>query len=120
MRDPIHRRRFLKQMALALGVAGVGGSPAWWASAPASQPLQKPPSGDLLETVPAGQLPAFARKRGPRVEEVYRYAVNHGDTLQYIPCFCGCEHVGHRSNTDCYVAERFPDGRITYTSHGAM
>ncbi|MBI2563091.1 MAG: hypothetical protein HYW08_12030, partial [candidate division NC10 bacterium] len=41
--------------------------------------------------------------------------------LRYIPCFCGCgnERVGHKSNADCYVAERFFDGRITFTSHAA-
>jgi Protein of unknown function with PCYCGC motif len=123
MSDRMQRRRFLKhlkQMAMGLGTAGVGGSLVWWSLAPASQPLQRTPSGDLLESIAPGQLPSFARKGGSKVEEVYRYAVAHGDTLQYIPCFCGCEHVGHRSNADCYVAERHPDGRITFTNHGAM
>jgi hypothetical protein len=119
MADRMQRRRFLKQMALGLGVAGVSGSPAWWSLAPASQPLQRTPSGDLLEVVGPGQLPSFARAGGPKVEAVYRYAVAQRDTLQYIPCFCGCEHVGHRSNADCYVAERHADGRITFTNHGA-
>jgi hypothetical protein len=120
MDNRMHRRRVLKRMALGLGVAGIGGSFAWWASVPAASLQQRTPSGDLLETMPPGQLPSFTRKGGPKVQAVYRYAVAHGDTLQYIPCFCGCEHVGHRSNVDCYVAERLPDGRITFTSHGGM
>jgi hypothetical protein len=53
------------------------------------------------------------------VEAVYRYAVAHGETLQYIPCVCGCGAIGHRHNADCYVAERLPDGAITFTNHGA-
>jgi hypothetical protein len=119
MRDRIGRRQFLQQMTLGLGVNALGGSPAWGASAPAEPLQRKTPSGDLLETVPQGELPSFARKGGPKVEAVYRYAVEHGETLQYIPCGCGCERIGHRHNADCYVAERLPDGAITFTNHGA-
>jgi hypothetical protein len=114
------RRQFLKHTTIGLGVAVVGGSLAWWVAAPADPPQRRTPSGDLLETIPPGELPSFARKGGSKVETVYRYAAANGDSLQYIPCFCGCGNIGHRHNADCYVAERFPDGRITYTSHGAM
>jgi hypothetical protein len=118
MANRIPRRQFVQQTAIGLGMAAVGSTLAWWALAPAEPTLGRTPSGDLLETVSRGRLPSFARKGGPKIEEVYHYAANNSDTLQYIPCFCGCEHVGHRSNADCYVAERFPDGRITFTSHG--
>jgi Protein of unknown function with PCYCGC motif len=120
MRDRIARRWFLKHMGIGLGVTALGGSLAWWASAPAGPPQRKTPSGDLLETVPQGELPSFARKGGPKVEAVYRYAVEHGDLLQYIPCVCGCGAIGHRHNADCYVAERLPDEVITFTNHGAL
>jgi hypothetical protein len=83
MTDGMARRRFLTQMSLGLGVAALGGSLAWWASAPAEPPQRKTPSGDLHETVPQGELPSFARTGGPTVEVVYRYAVEHGETLQY-------------------------------------
>ncbi len=119
MTDGMARRRFLTQMSRGLGVAAFGGSLAWRASAPAEPPQRKTPSGDLLETVPRGELPSFARTGGPKVEAVYRYAVEHGEVLQYIPCVCGCEAIGHRHNADCYVAERLPDGAITFTNHGA-
>lgn len=49
----------------------------------------------------------------------YRDATANGETLQFIPCFCGCGNIGHRSNADCYVTERHADGRITYNSHAA-
>jgi Protein of unknown function with PCYCGC motif len=119
MTDGMARRRFLTQMGLGLGVAAVGGSLAWWASAPAQPSQRKTPSGDLLETVPQGELPSFARTGGPKVEVVYRYAVEHGETLQYIPCVCGCGAIGHQHNAHCYVAERHADGAITFTNHGA-
>lgn len=49
------------------------------------------------------------------------FAVANGETLRYIPCYCGCgnERVGHKSNADCYVDQRFPDGRIIFRSHAA-
>jgi hypothetical protein len=119
MSKRMHRRRFLKQAMIGLGAVAVGGSVAWWASAPADPPLRKTPSGDLLETVPAGHLPSFALKAGPRAQEAYRYDAANGDTLQYIPCFCGRKNIGHRHNADCYAAERHADGRLTFTSHGA-
>jgi Protein of unknown function with PCYCGC motif len=119
MRDRIVRRRFLKRMTLGLGMTALGGSLAWWASAPANPLQRKTPSGDLLEMVPQGELPSFARTGGAKVEAVYRYAVEHGEMLQYIPCVCGCGAIGHRHNADCYVAERLPDGAITFTNHGA-
>ena len=119
MRGRISRRGFLQQMTLGFGVAVRGGSLAWWATAPAEPPPRKTPSGDLLETVPQGGLPSFARQGGPTVEVVYRYAAEHGETLQYIPCMCSCGAIGHRHNVDCYVAERLSDGPITFINHGA-
>jgi hypothetical protein len=113
------RRQFLRHASIGLGTAVVGGSVVWWAAAPADPPSRKTPSGDLLETVPPENLPSFAVKAGPKVQEVYRYAAANGEILQYIPCFCGCGNIGHRHNADCYVAERHPDGRITFTSHGS-
>jgi hypothetical protein len=119
MADGMARRRFLTQMSLGLGVTALGGSFVWWAFASAAPSQRKTPSGDLLETVPRGELPSFARTGGPKVEAVYRYAVTYGETLQYIPCVCGCGAIGHRHNADCYVVERLPDGAITFTNHGA-
>jgi Protein of unknown function with PCYCGC motif len=119
MAKRLQRRTFLKHTAIGLGVAAVGGSVVWWVLAPAESPQRRTPSGDLLETVPLGGLPSFAMKAGPEAQEMYRYAAANGETLQYIPCFCGCQNIGHRSNADCYVADKRPDGRLTFTSHGA-
>src|ERR687892_264687 len=93
----LQRRTFLKNTAIGLGVAVVGGSVAWWLFAPAGPRQRRSPNGDLLETVPWGGLPSFAVKAGPKAQEMYRYAAANGETLQYIPCFCGCKNIGHRS-----------------------
>lgn len=86
MTNGLPRRGFLTKMGFGLGMTALGGSLGWWAFAPAPPAQRKTPSGDLLETVPLGELPSFVRAKGPKVEAVYRYAVEHGDTLQYIPC----------------------------------
>jgi hypothetical protein len=113
------RRGFLTQLTRGLAVSAVGGWVAWRASASGAPLQRKTASGDLLETVPRGGLPSFATAGDPKVEAVYRYAVAHEETLQYIPCVCGCGAIGHRHNADCYIAERHPDGAITFTNHGA-
>lgn len=79
------------------------------------------PSGDWLETLPPGRFPVYLKDATPKAREMYRFAVANGETLRYIPCYCGRgnERVGHKSNADCYVAQRFPDGRITFNSHAA-
>jgi len=52
------------------------------------------------------------------VEAVYRFAAQHPEVMRYVPCFCGCEHSGHRDNEDCFVSARDPDGRVTWNPHG--
>lgn len=115
----IQRRQFLWFLTVGAGVAVASGALVWMVPVPPRPLRQRAPNGDLLETVPQGQLPSFAQQTSPKVQEAYRYAVGHGDLLQYIPCFCGCGKIGHRHNADCYVAERLPGGRITFTNHGA-
>jgi hypothetical protein len=115
MTHSMDRRLFLGQATAVLtGLLATSGAGAQPAAAP-----RKTPSGDLLETAPRGEMPSFATKGGSRVIQGYRDAAANGETLQYIPCFCGCKNIGHRSNADCYVTERHADGRITYNSHAA-
>ena len=109
----LSRRRFLAHLGTLAATASILRGRAQ------AQAGEVTPSGDQLETVSPGQLPSFAARAGSKVEEAYRYAAANGETLQYIPCFCGCKSFGHRHNEDCYVTERHADGRITFTSHGA-
>jgi hypothetical protein len=107
-------RRDVLQFALtALAASGSPVSPV------AAQTGWRAASGDWLETLSPGRFPAYLKDANPKAREMYRFAVANGETLRYIPCYCGCGNprIGHKSNADCYVAERFPDGRITFTSH---
>lgn len=111
----MRRREFL------WGMVGTGALHLVGTGRAAAQTGRRAPSGDWLETLPRGQFPAYLKDASPKAREMYRFAAANGETLRYIPCFCGCgnERVGHKSNADCYVTERFFDGRITFTSHAA-
>ena len=114
-----NRRQFLLALTMGSAVVVTGSFLRRAGTASADAPRQQTPHGDWLETVPLGSLPSFADKGGTKVQEAYRYAVDNEATLQYIPCFCGCAKIGHRHNGDCYIAERLPGGRVTFTSHAA-
>jgi len=112
-----HRRQLLWEWAMGFGIVCAGRSWSWAGSTAANAPRRRTPNGDWLETVPSGRLPSFALEKSQKVQAAYRYAVDHEDTLQYIPCFCGCNNIGHRHNAACYIIERLPDGQVTFNSH---
>ena len=97
-------------------IAGGGGA-AWWMAA-ADDKVTVDKIGDSVQTRPRGQLPAFAEgKDGPAL---YKFAVEHPEILNYMPCVCGCSDpaIGHTSNRSCYVKAETKD-RVTFTSHAA-
>ena len=106
------RRRFLCAAA-ATGVALIAARPA------RGGPVTTDAIGDQVQTLPKGQLPDFAGPSLPDIHRLYAYAVERGDELQYIPCFCGCGRFGHKSNRDCYIKAFNSDGTLTFTSHAA-
>jgi hypothetical protein len=115
----LHRRGIIAAGVLGGAVILVVGKAVWTGQAPQEGKVTVTASGDRLHRVPAGQLPAFAAFESPLVQNAYRYAAAQPDALRYIPCFCGCEGVGHRHNGHCYVQARHSDGTVTFTSHGA-
>jgi len=96
----IARRTFLYGAGVTAGGA-VAAWQLWPARSGTAAPVTTDTIGDQVQTLPKGQLPVFAGTG--EIEGLYRYAVEHGDELQYIPCFCGCARFGHRSNRDCYI-----------------
>ncbi len=65
------------------------------------------------------QFPVWLRVLGPKVKRAYAQAVAHRDELQYIPCYCGCENMGHTAVVDCHIASVATDGSITYERHAS-
>jgi len=93
-------------------------------SAPRSAPVA--PAASTKSTAPGqGPMPplnmtgyALARPAGI-TRTVYEFVARHPEVSRYVPCFCGCEHDGHRSNESCFVAARDTSGNVTqWDTHG--
>jgi hypothetical protein len=101
--------------SVALLAAGQGSSQA---TRPRAQALNtmKPHTGPL----PALPRVSFEPPRSAAIlQQVYEFAARHPEVLQYVPCYCGCERVGHTANHSCFVKARAADGRVTeWDSHG--
>jgi hypothetical protein len=72
------------------------------------------------QNLPALQFPAYPTPRPPEtIRAAYQFAAEHPEVLSYVPCFCGCEHAGHRANEDCFIRERTVDGDVVaWDDHG--
>jgi len=62
----------------------------------------------------------YAPPRPPDVvSAAYVFAAEHPEVLSYVPCFCGCQHSGHKGNHDCFVRSRAANGDvIEWDEHG--
>lgn len=120
---------------IAVAAAGLTGSFVVFAAgngwAQADRRLQAAPAAQVqaVPTLPSkahtGPLPPLPRVsfEPPRpaavLQQVYDFAARHPEVLQYVPCYCGCERVGHTANHSCFVKSRAADGRVTeWDSHG--
>jgi hypothetical protein len=69
------------------------------------------PAGDA--TVPTSEevtatwkaRPDYVRALPGKWQEAYAFALARPDVLQWIPCYCGCDGLGHRSNLDCFFKQ---------------
>lgn len=99
--------------------AGPGPSPAA-TSEPEQEADNKRPVNipdARMPSLPISQYPA-ARPMDV-VNAVFKFAARRPDVLSKVPCFCGCERMGHRGNDDCFVKARDARGIPTqWEEHG--
>ena len=74
-------------------------------------------SSSSLQMLSADALPAQIRTAPAVVVDAYRYAVANPDMLTQVPCYCGCDSMGHQSNYACYVSEVDSSGVPVYDIH---
>jgi hypothetical protein len=98
-------------VALAVSVQALAQAPAPRA---AVQTMKPAPPGPLPPMPLNGPL---ARPR-EIVAAVYEFVARHPEVAQYMPCYCGCEQLGHRGNHDCFVKSRDASGRVQWNDHG--
>ncbi|WP_372632550.1 PCYCGC motif-containing (lipo)protein [Cohnella sp.] len=77
-------------------------------------------NGDLREiTASSDTLPFFLEEQPDAVRLAYQIAGALDDTLQWIPCYCGCGgSAGHKSNLNCFIHEVREDGTVEWDDHG--
>jgi hypothetical protein len=106
----------MKFLAGAVLLALVATAGVWWLAAAQDDAVTIDAIGDRIQTRTDGALPVFAATGD--TPELYRFARERGDVLQWMPCTCGCGRLGHASNRACYVKSETAD-RTTWTSHAA-
>ena len=94
--------------------AGLTAAPGSAASMP-GMPGDEPPA-DASEAWTA--RPAFVRLSA-QTEEAYAYAMYHPQIVKWMPCYCGCGGMGHRSNLDCYLKPGQPGGETIFEEHAS-
>jgi hypothetical protein len=79
-------------------------------------PMKPAPPGPL----PPLQFEQYLARPAAVVQSVYEFAARHPEVLQYVPCYCGCENLGHKGNHECFVKRRAADGRVLqWEPHGS-
>lgn len=63
--------------------------------------------------------PDYVRQADARVQEAYRYALERPDVIRWMPCFCGCASMQHRSNLDCFLRARMTAGAVAFEEHAS-
>lgn len=64
-------------------------------------------------------LPSFVSESPAIVQETYALAFANQETLNYMPCFCGCVNSGHQSNRDCYIKDARQNGAVVWDNMSA-
>ena len=78
-----------------------------------------PLKGAVGPLPPLPRVPFAPARPMPVVQEVFEFAARHPEVLSYVPCYCGCEQLGHQGNHDCFVKSRTASGGVTeWEAHG--
>jgi predicted DsbA family dithiol-disulfide isomerase len=73
--------------------------------------------GAEIELAAASALVPDLQDLPQHVQTAYRFALANPDVLEVIPCYCGCNQIGHRNNRMCYVESETADGQIVFDGH---
>ena len=114
-------------LGLAGAVAGCGGSDAAMVTpGPAAAPTEAAvPMGSMTMPTEAemsatwGARPGYVKQLPNAGQEAYRFALARPDVLQWLPCYCGCQGIPHKSNLDCFFQRREVQGNYRYEEHAS-
>lgn len=108
---------FLTVVFILAGCAASAPPAAWTLASPAPTAAATVSAGSAVAQAAWAARPAFVRQDA-RTEEAYQFALANPDVLMWIPCYCGCSAMGHKSNLDCFMVPT--DGRsIRFEEHAS-
>ena len=70
-----------------------------------------------VHMMPMDQLPAEMQSAPVDVRTAYQFAAANPQVSMNVPCYCGCDSLGHTSNFQCYVSRVEPGGVFVYDRH---
>jgi hypothetical protein len=111
-------------LAAGLPASAVAGQHEHGAAAMASHAVVEKVATSTPLKGAIGPLPPLPKGFAPArpmevVQQVFEFAARHPEVLTYVPCYCGCEHLGHKGNHDCFVKSRAANGNVTeWEAHG--
>ena len=81
-------------------------------------------AGNPADLMPADAAQAWTARpdfvrADPQTEEAYAYALYHPQIVQWMPCYCGCARMDHRSNLDCYLKRAVPGQATQFEEHAS-
>lgn len=82
-------------------------------------PTPVPTTGATPKLAPVSALSPEIGWLPAEVQKAYRFALANPDVLERIPCYCGCNRVGHTNNVMCYIQSVGADGEVVFDSHAA-
>lgn len=66
---------------------------------------------------PLAEMSTDVQHASPRIQEAYQFAVANPEVAAEIPCYCGCNGMGHTSLYACYVAGVDETGAVQFDKH---
>ena len=63
--------------------------------------------------------PEYVKALPAEWQGAYSFALARPDVLQWLPCYCGCAGMEHRSNLDCFFVRREVKGTFQYEEHAS-
>ena len=102
-------------------MAGEAASPVAAMTAEAAVPMgtmHMPTADEVSSTWKA--RPGYVKELSADWQEAYAFALARPDVVQWLPCYCGCEGMGHRSNLDCFFQRREVQGSYVYEEHASF
>jgi hypothetical protein len=70
-----------------------------------------------MAMAPLHSMPMAVQEAPVAFQQAYQFAIANPEALADVPCTCGCDQFGHKSNYNCYVAGTNADGSIVYDFH---